>query len=117
MSTAGATITGIRQSEVPVMRLPIGWPSPTVSGVLAVANGDEERGKVQRSQRSEDEQPCAATSAVQTDPAPASDTVTPVCCRIRLYEDQGRAPRAAGPDPALPLRSRRDRAVARLGTQ
>jgi hypothetical protein len=56
------------------MRLPIGWPSPTDSGVLAVANGDEERGKVQHPQPSEDERPCAATSAVHTDPTPASDT-------------------------------------------
>jgi hypothetical protein len=42
--------------------------------VVATLDGDEERDKVQRPQPSEDERPCAATSAVHTDPTPASDT-------------------------------------------
>jgi hypothetical protein len=37
----------------------------------------EERGKVQRPRRSEDERPCAATSGVHTPRAPGSDTPTP----------------------------------------
>lgn len=45
-------------------------------GVVAALDGDEERGKVQRPQRSEDERPCATTSAVHTHRIPGSDTPT-----------------------------------------
>jgi hypothetical protein len=45
-------------------------------GVVATPDGDEEPSKVQCLQQSEDERPCAATSAVHTDPTPESDTST-----------------------------------------
>ena len=47
-----------------------------ILGVAATPDGDEEWGAVQRPQRSEDERPCAVTSAVHTDSIPGSDTPT-----------------------------------------
>ncbi|MBV8539394.1 MAG: hypothetical protein JO063_08960 [Pseudonocardiales bacterium] len=49
-------------------------PRP-IPGVLAVAD-DEERGKVQRPQPSQDERPCTTTSALHTHPTPEGDTPT-----------------------------------------
>jgi len=45
-------------------------------GVVTVADDDEERGKVQRPQPSQDERPCATTSALHTHPTPEGDTPT-----------------------------------------
>jgi len=43
----------------------------------------EERGKVERPQRSEDERPCAETSGVHNRGGPGSDTPTPATCQTR----------------------------------
>jgi hypothetical protein len=63
---------------------PLNWPPDHLAyqltarapGVVTTADGHEEQGNVQRPQRSKDEQPCATTSAVHTDPTPAGDTPT-----------------------------------------
>ncbi len=58
---------------------PPNWPpdnlTPCPSGAPADPDGDEERGKVQRPQRSEDERPCGARSVVHALSAPG-DTPT-----------------------------------------
>jgi hypothetical protein len=45
-------------------------------GIAPAPDGDEELGKVQPPQQSEDKRPCTPTSTVHTDPTPGSDTPT-----------------------------------------
>ena len=59
---------------------PPGWPPPNLTlpplpgppGAEVVPDGDEERGNVQRPQRSQDERPCPVTSGGHTPAAPGS---------------------------------------------
>jgi hypothetical protein len=63
---------------------PPNWPPDRLADQLVTRfpeiaptpNGDEERGKVQRPQQSDNERPRAATNAVHPDPTPGSDTPT-----------------------------------------
>jgi len=48
------------------------------------------------------------------DGCPSGQTAARIADLVDLSRSQGRAPRAAGPDPALPLRSRRGRAGCSL---
>jgi hypothetical protein len=60
---------------------PPNWPPGNLTvrspGAISAPDGDEERGKVQRPQRSEDERTPAVTSGVHHPGAPGNDTPTP----------------------------------------